>query len=61
MYDTFGIDRFFDVDDFHVTPGTSTSWGLKDKEFLEQSAEKLKSLPQLVLQQFYHVNESFSV
>lgn len=25
MYDTFGIDRFFDVDDFHVTPGTSTS------------------------------------
>ncbi|KAF1678380.1 LTA synthase family protein [Bacillus sp. SKDU12] len=46
MYDTFGIDRFFDVDDFHVTPRTSTSWGLKDKEFLEQSAGKLKSLPQ---------------
>ncbi|MBY8911370.1 LTA synthase family protein [Bacillus sp. YC2] len=46
MYQTFGIDRFFDVNEFKVTPETSTGWGLKDKEFLEQSAAKLKKLPQ---------------
>ncbi|MGG3818587.1 LTA synthase family protein [Bacillus subtilis] len=59
MYDTFGIDRFFDVDDFHVTPGTSTSWGLKDKEFLEQSAEKLKSLPQPFYSSFITLTNHF--
>lgn len=59
MYDTFGIDRFFDVDDFHVTPGTSTSWGLKDKEFLEQSAEKLKSLPQPFFSSFITLTNHF--
>nr|WGD93592.1 LTA synthase family protein [Bacillus subtilis] len=59
MYDTFGIDRFFDVDDFHVTPGTSTSWGLKDKEFLEQSAEKLKSLPRPFYSSFITLTNHF--
>lgn len=59
MYDTFGIDRFFDVDDFHVTPGTSTSWGLKDKEFLEQSAKKLKSLPQPFYSSFITLTNHF--
>ncbi|MHC5562239.1 LTA synthase family protein [Bacillus spizizenii] len=59
MYDTFGIDRFFDVDDFHVTPGTSTSWGLKDKEFLEQSAGKLKSLSQPFYSSFITLTNHF--
>ncbi|MEG7355857.1 LTA synthase family protein [Bacillus vallismortis] len=59
MYDTFGIDRFFDVDDFHVTPGTSTSWGLKDKEFLEQSAGKLNSLPQPFYSSFITLTNHF--
>ncbi|MCY8204871.1 LTA synthase family protein [Bacillus sp. N12A5] len=59
MYETFGIDRFFDVNDFHVTPGTSTSWGLKDKEFLEQSAGKLKSLPQPFYSSFITLTNHF--
>ncbi|MCY9376014.1 LTA synthase family protein [Bacillus sp. T17B1] len=59
MYDSFGIDRFFDVDDFHVTPGTSTGWGLKDKEFLEQSAGKLKSLPQPFYSNFITLTNHF--
>ncbi|TDO16224.1 phosphoglycerol transferase MdoB-like AlkP superfamily enzyme [Bacillus subtilis] len=59
MYETFGIDRFFDVDDFHVTPGSSTSWGLKDKEFLEQSAGKLKSLPQPFYSSFITLTNHF--
>ncbi|MCY8720384.1 LTA synthase family protein [Bacillus sp. S10C12M] len=59
MYETFGIDRFFDVNDFHVTPRTSTSWGLKDKEFLEQSAGKLKSLPQPFYSSFITLTNHF--
>ncbi|WP_413287406.1 LTA synthase family protein [Bacillus mojavensis] len=59
MYETFGIDRFFDVDEFHVTPETSTGWGLKDKEFLEQSAGKLKSLPQPFYSNFITLTNHF--
>lgn len=59
MYETFGIDRFFDVDEFHVTPETSTSWGLKDKEFLEQSAAKLKSLPKPFYSNFITLTNHF--
>ncbi|TYS22596.1 LTA synthase family protein [Bacillus subtilis] len=59
MYESFGIDRFFDVDDFHVTPGSSTSWGLKDKEFLEQSAGKLKSLQQPFYSSFITLTNHF--
>lgn len=59
MYETFGIDRFFDVDEFHVTPETSTSWGLKDKEFLEQSAAKLKNLPQPFYSNFITLTNHF--
>ncbi|MFO3789593.1 LTA synthase family protein [Bacillus mojavensis] len=59
MYETFGIDRFFDVDEFHVTPETSTGWGLKDKEFLEQSARKLKSLPQPFYSNFITLTNHF--
>ncbi|MGG1248785.1 LTA synthase family protein [Bacillus spizizenii] len=59
MYDSFGIDRFFDVDDFHVTPGISTGWGLKDKEFLEQSAGKLKTLPQPFYSNFITLTNHF--
>ncbi|WFA04583.1 LTA synthase family protein [Bacillus sp. HSf4] len=46
MYESLGIDRFFDVSYFHVTPEHSTGWGLKDKEFLTQSADLMKDLPQ---------------
>ncbi len=46
MYGSLGIDRFYDVDNFNVTDDNSTGWGLKDKEFLAQSADIMKELPQ---------------
>lgn len=52
MYNLFGIDCFFDVDDFYVIFGILISWGLKDKEFLEQLVGKLKSLLQLFYSSF---------
>ncbi|MDG3045320.1 hypothetical protein OE903_21155 [Bacillus sp. B6(2022)] len=34
MYESLGIDRFYDVDSFDVNEQNSTGWGLKDIDFL---------------------------
>ncbi|MDO7346137.1 LTA synthase family protein [Bacillus stercoris] len=46
MYDSFGYDSFFDSNSYDVTDENSVGWGLKDKEFFEQSSELMKNLPQ---------------
>lgn len=46
MYDSFGYDSFFDINSYDVTNENSVGWGLKDKEFFEQSSELMKNLPQ---------------
>ncbi|MGG3889249.1 LTA synthase family protein [Metabacillus fastidiosus] len=46
MYHSLGYDRFFDVNDYDVTDENSIGWGLKDKEFFEQSVDHLAKLPQ---------------
>lgn len=46
VYNNFGIDRFYTVDDFEVTEENSVGWGLKDKPFFTQSIEYLKEMPQ---------------
>lgn len=46
VYNAFGYDHFYDVDSYKVTPETSVGWGLKDKEFFEQTASLMKELPQ---------------
>jgi lipoteichoic acid synthase len=46
IYPAFGYDRYFHTTDFYTTPETSTRWGLKDKEFFQQSIPYLKSLQQ---------------
>ncbi|AOZ89354.1 hypothetical protein BK049_12045 [Bacillus xiamenensis] len=44
MYESLGIDRFYDVDSYDVNEGNSTGWGLKDIDFFEQSIDYLKKL-----------------
>ncbi|OQM44949.1 hypothetical protein B6A27_12970 [Anoxybacillus sp. UARK-01] len=46
MYHSLGYDRYFSLDDFHVTEENSVGWGLKDQHFFEQSVAHLKTLPQ---------------
>lgn len=46
MYDSFGYDSFFDINSYDVADENSVGWGLKDKEFFEQSSELMKNLPQ---------------
>ncbi|MGG3574765.1 LTA synthase family protein [Bacillus gobiensis] len=46
VYDSFGYDKFFDLDSYNVNEDNSIGWGLKDKEFFEQSVELMKEMPQ---------------
>ncbi len=46
MYETLGYDRFYDVDYYDVTEENSVGWGLRDKDFYEQSIPLLEQLPQ---------------
>ncbi|MFC0269993.1 LTA synthase family protein [Metabacillus herbersteinensis] len=59
MYQALGYDRFFDVDDYEVTPENSIGWGLKDKEFFEQSVEHMKTLPQPFYSKFITLTNHF--
>ncbi|SDZ16885.1 Phosphoglycerol transferase MdoB [Evansella caseinilytica] len=46
MYDQFGYDRFYTVEDYEVTEEDSVGWGMKDIPFMEQSVEHLLDMPQ---------------
>ncbi|WP_078545677.1 LTA synthase family protein [Litchfieldia alkalitelluris] len=46
MYDSLGYDYFFDLASYDVTEENSVGWGLKDKEFFEQSVDLMKTQPQ---------------
>ncbi|MFD2213970.1 LTA synthase family protein [Metabacillus endolithicus] len=46
MYQGFGYDRFFDVNDYNVTEENSIGWGLKDIDFFQQSVQHIDNLPQ---------------
>ncbi|MEG7333367.1 LTA synthase family protein [Bacillus sp. 0102A] len=46
MYESLGYDSFLDSNAYDVTDKNSVGWGLKDKEFFEQSSELMKNLPQ---------------
>ncbi|SEN54673.1 Phosphoglycerol transferase MdoB [Amphibacillus marinus] len=46
MYDNLGVDQFYDINAYEVNDGNSVGWGLKDKEFFEQSMKYLTNLPE---------------
>ncbi|APH04391.1 LTA synthase family protein [Bacillus weihaiensis] len=46
MYNSFGYDRFYEVNDYEVNEENSVGWGLKDIEFFEQSVQHMKNMPQ---------------
>lgn len=45
MYNSLGYDQFFDETAFELTEQNQVGWGLKDKEFFDQSIEYLQTLP----------------
>ena len=44
MYQALGYEKFYDIDSYNVTEENSVGWGLKDKEFFEQSIPYLKDM-----------------
>lgn len=44
MYESIGIDTFYDYDSYDVTEENSIGWGLKDKPFFEQTIPYMKEL-----------------
>ena len=59
MYPALGYDRYFNLNDYAGTEQMSVGWGLKDKEFFEQSIPKLKSLPQPFYTKFITLTNHF--
>ncbi|OCS90658.1 LTA synthase family protein [Caryophanon latum] len=46
IYQSFNIEKFYDVESYNVTDDNAVNWGLKDKPFFEQSVELMKQMPQ---------------
>ncbi|UOY93246.1 LTA synthase family protein [Ectobacillus sp. JY-23] len=59
MYPALGYDRFFNLTDFTGTQQNSVGWGLKDKDFFEQSIRYLKELPQPFYTKFLTLTNHF--
>ena len=46
MYQSLGVDHFYDIDAYTIGEGQSVGWGMKDIPFFEQSAQILADSPQ---------------
>lgn len=46
IYESFNINRFYDVESYDVTDENSVNWGLKDIPFMEQSVDLMTEMEQ---------------
>ncbi|WP_284140400.1 MULTISPECIES: LTA synthase family protein [unclassified Virgibacillus] len=59
MYESLGYDEFFDYESYDVTDSNSVGWGLKDKDFFDQSIKYLQSLEQPFYSKFITLTNHF--
>lgn len=59
MYESLGIDYFYDVSHYDVNEENTVGWGLKDKEFFSQSIEYLQTLHQPFYAKFITLTNHF--
>ncbi|MFC0299727.1 LTA synthase family protein [Virgibacillus soli] len=59
MYESLKYDQFFDKDAYEVTKENSIGWGLKDKEFFEQSIKYLQTLKEPYYTKFITLTNHF--
>lgn len=59
MYKAMGVDSFFDIKSYDVQDENSVGWGLKDKEYFEQSVQMMKELPQPFYSYFITLTNHF--
>jgi lipoteichoic acid synthase len=46
MYESMGIDKFYDIQSYTVGEGQAVNWGMKDIPFFEQSVDQMKEMEQ---------------
>ena len=46
MYQSLGINEFYDVDSYEINEGEAVNWGMKDIPFLKQSADLIAEMPE---------------
>lgn len=46
MYESLGVDEFFDIQSYTVGEGEAVNWGMKDIPFFEQSVAHMAEMPQ---------------
>ncbi|MFC0473711.1 LTA synthase family protein [Halalkalibacter kiskunsagensis] len=59
MYLSLGYNKFFDINSYDVNEENSIGWGLKDKDFFEQSIDLLKSQPEPYYTKFITLTNHF--
>lgn len=59
MYQSLGYDHFFEINDYLIDDKNSIGWGLKDKEFFQQSVSHLKALPEPYYAKFITLTNHF--
>jgi lipoteichoic acid synthase len=59
MYKSLGYNRFYSMIDYDIREDNSVGWGLKDKDFFEQSIEHLKNMPQPYYAKFITLTNHF--
>lgn len=59
IYQSLHVDQFIDQDSYEITDENSVGWGLKDKEFFEQSIPYLQELTQPFYSKFITLTNHF--
>lgn len=59
VYENFGYDHFYEINDYELTEENTVGWGLKDTEFFKQSIPYLKELPQPFYSKFITLTNHF--
>ena len=46
MYQSLGVEEFYDIESYTIEEGQAVNWGMKDIPFFEQSVQLMKDIPQ---------------
>jgi lipoteichoic acid synthase len=59
MYKSLGYERFYSMIDYDIQEENSVGWGLKDKDFFDQSIQHLKEMPKPYYAKFITLTNHF--
>ncbi|WP_379970515.1 LTA synthase family protein [Ectobacillus sp. sgz5001026] len=59
MYPSLGYDRFYNELDYNLTPENKLGWGLKDKDYFDQSVSMMQSIKQPFYTRFITLTNHF--